>query len=167
MPWLNWSLKLHVRLRTISHLRPPHITHVYVQWIPYSFVWLYLIKCVVHTQSYVDQTQFFFSFFEYFSCFGKCFVSKIFSKIQKFSTLSFGDSLASHASHEAPVTSLHRRFHDSLASETSNHEKYLEISSKILGFCHFWDSFSRLLCEWKSSHQVTQRGSWLIGEWKS
>ena len=23
MPWLNWSLKLHVRLRTISHLIPP------------------------------------------------------------------------------------------------------------------------------------------------
>ena len=28
-----------------------------VQWISYSFMWLYLIKCVVHTQVYVDQTQ--------------------------------------------------------------------------------------------------------------
>ena len=109
----------------------------------------------------------FFSFFEYFSCFGKCFVSKFFSKIQKFSTLSFGDSLASHASHKAPVASLHKRFRDFLSSETSSHEKYLEIFSKILGFCYFRDSFSRLLREWKSNREVTQRGSWLTSEWKS
>ena len=57
MTWLNWSLKLHVRLRTISHLIPTHDTHVYVKRMPYSFVWLYLIKCDVHTQAYVDQTQ--------------------------------------------------------------------------------------------------------------
>ena len=108
--------------------------------------------------------------FEYFYLFlGSFFFFFFFKfqKIKKFYNSVFGNSLASQASCKAPVTSLHRRFHDSLASETSNHEKYLEIFSKILGFCHFWDSFSRLLCEWKSSHQVTQRGSWLIGEWKS
>ena len=50
MTWLNWSLKLHIRLRTISILIPTHITHVYVQGMSYLFVWLYLIKCVSHTQ---------------------------------------------------------------------------------------------------------------------
>ena len=50
MSWLNWSLKLHIRLRTISLLISTHITHVYIQWMPYSFVWLYLIKCVSHAQ---------------------------------------------------------------------------------------------------------------------
>ena len=73
--------------------------------------------------------------------FGKCFVSKIFSKIQKFSTLTFGDSLASHASCEAPVASLLGRFHDSLANETSSCEKHLENFSKLLGFGHFRNYF--------------------------
>ena len=57
MTWLNCSLKLHIRLRSISSLVPTHITHVYVQWMSYSFVWLYLIKCVAHSQLYVDQIQ--------------------------------------------------------------------------------------------------------------
>ena len=35
-----------------------HTHHTfYVQWMPYSFVWLYLIKYVAHAQIYVDQTQ--------------------------------------------------------------------------------------------------------------
>ena len=38
--------------------------------------------------------------------------------------------------------SLHRRFHKSLTGETSSCEKYLEIFSKILGFCHFRDYFA-------------------------
>ena len=59
-----------------------HITHVYVQWMPYSFVWLYLIKYVVHTQSYVDQTQKYFWVF--FVVFGKCSVLKIFRKTKNF-----------------------------------------------------------------------------------
>ena len=78
MSWLNWSLKLHIRLWTISHLVPTHITHVYVQWMLYSFVWLYLFKYGVHTQSYVDQTQKYFWVF--LVVFGKCSVLKIFRK---------------------------------------------------------------------------------------
>ena len=63
MSWLNWSLKLHIRLRTISFLVPTHITHVYVQWMPYS-----LIK---HKK-----------IFECFNCFWKVF---LFWKIPKIS----------------------------------------------------------------------------------
>ena len=44
MTCLNWALKFHIRLRNISYLIPTHITHVYVQEMPYSFVWLYMLK---------------------------------------------------------------------------------------------------------------------------
>ena len=88
--------------------------------------------------------------FEYFSCFWKAFCFKIFHKNPKISTLPFGDSLANHVSHMAPVARLHRSVRDSLASKTFSREKYLEIFSKILGFCHFRNSFSQLLCVWKS-----------------
>ena len=81
MPWLNWSLKLHIRLRTISYLVSTHITHVYVQWMPYSFVWLYSIKWVAHAQSYVDQTQ--KDFWVFLVVFGKCFCFEKIQKIQK------------------------------------------------------------------------------------
>ena len=80
-------------------------------------------------------------FFEYFSCFWKLFLFWKFSEIQKFSTLLFGDSLTSHANRDAPIASLHKRFRDSLVSETSSHEKYLQKLSKIMGFYHFRDYF--------------------------
>ena len=67
MPWLNWSLKLHIRLRTISLLISTHNIQVYIQWMLYSFVWLYLI-----------QTQ---RFFSVLGVFGKYFV---FTKTEKF-----------------------------------------------------------------------------------
>ena len=72
MPWLNWSLKLHIRLKTISSLVPTHITHVYAQWMPYSFVWLYLIKCVFTYSIFVDQTK--KDFWVFYFVFGKSFV---------------------------------------------------------------------------------------------
>ena len=135
MSWLNWSLKFHIRLRIISSLVPIHITHVYVQWMPYSFVWLYLIKCVVHTQSYVDQTQ--KDFLVFLVVFGKCVILKNFKKSKKFYNSIFGDSLASHASRKAPIASLLRSSHNSPASESPSHEKHLENISKFLGFCRF------------------------------
>ena len=140
MSLLNWSLKFHIRLRTISHLISTHITHDYVQWMPYSFMWLYLIKCVVHTQSYVDQTQ--KDFWVFLFVFGKFFFFFFFFKLQKikkFYNSVFGNSLASQASCKAPVTSLLRRFRDSLASEYPSREKHLEKFSKFLGFGHFPD----------------------------
>ena len=67
---MNWSLNLHIRLRTISILIPTHITHVYVQWMSYSFVWLRLIKCVSHTQFLLIKHK---KIFECFNCFWKVF----------------------------------------------------------------------------------------------
>ena len=78
MPWLNWSLKLHIRLRAISLLISTHNTQVYVQCMPYSFVWLYLIKCVFTCSIFVDSnTKIFLSVL---GVFGKYFV---FTKTKK------------------------------------------------------------------------------------
>ena len=79
MPWLNWSLKLHIRLRTISLLISTHNTQVYVQWMPYSFVWLYLLKCVFTCSIFVDSNT--KKFFSVLGFFGKYFV---FTKIENF-----------------------------------------------------------------------------------
>ena len=76
MPWLNWSLKLHIRLRTITLLISTHNTKVYVQWMPYSFVWLYLIKCVFTCSIFLDS-----NIKRFLSVFGKYFV---FTKTEKF-----------------------------------------------------------------------------------
>ena len=79
MPWLNWSLKLHIRLRTISLLISTHNTQVYVQWMSYSFIWLYLIKCVFTCSIFVDSNT--KRFLSVLVVFGKYFV---FTKIEKF-----------------------------------------------------------------------------------
>ena len=133
MSWLNWSLKLYIRLRTT------HITHIYVQRIPYSFLWLYLIKCGVHTQSYVDKTHKYFwvflvvfgNFFFFF------FFLKNFRKSKKYFQLCFRDSLAGHASHEALVASLLRSSRDSLVSESPCRKKHLEFFFEISRFLAF------------------------------
>ena len=79
MPWLNWSLKLHIRLRTISLLISTHNTQVYVQWMPYSFVWLYLLKCVFTCLIFVySNTK---RFLSVLGVFGKYF---IFTKTENF-----------------------------------------------------------------------------------
>ena len=53
-------MKLHIRLRTISFLIFTHNTHVYVQWMSYSVMWLYLIKCVFACSIFADQSQKYF-----------------------------------------------------------------------------------------------------------
>ena len=96
MPWLNWSLKLHIRLRTISLLISTHNTQVYVQWMLYSFVWLYLIKCVFTCSIFADSnTKIFFSVL---GVFGKYFVFTKTEKFQKPGLPCFGDSIADHPS---------------------------------------------------------------------
>ena len=96
MPWLNWSLKLHIRLRIISLLISTHNTQVYVQWMPYSFVWLYLLKCVFTCSIFVDSnTKIFLSVLGVFwkvLCFYKNW------KISKTVLPCFGDSVAGHPS---------------------------------------------------------------------
>ena len=79
MPWLNWSLKLHIRLRTISLLISTHITQVYVQWMPYPFLWLYLLKCVFTCLIFIDSNT--KRFLSVLGVFGKYFV---FTKTEKF-----------------------------------------------------------------------------------
>ena len=78
MSWLNWSLKFHFRLRTISFLIST--TYVYIQWMPYSFVWLYLIKCVFTCSIFVKSNT--KRFLSVLGVFGKYFVWKIW-KFQK------------------------------------------------------------------------------------
>ena len=145
MPWLNWSLKFHIRLRTISLLISTHNTQVYVQWMPYSFVWLYLIKFVFTCSIFNDSnTKWFLSVL---GVFGKYFV---FTKIEKFqkqccpilATLSRVIQVACYSRelvgwfwrlvHEWKVQlrGVHR---DSLASQISSHEKHLANFFKSLG----------------------------------
>ena len=140
MPWLNWSLKLHIRLRTISLLISTHNTQVYVQWISYSFVWLYLIKCVFTCSILVDSNT--KTFLSVLVVFGKYFV---FTKTENFknsvalswqlsrglekshvtvafSWISFGNLFVSGRSSREGYTEI---FTAQLASETSSHEKHL------------------------------------------
>ena len=152
MSWLNWSLKLHSRLRTISLLISTHNTQVYVQWMPYSFVWLYLIKCVFTCSIFIDSNT--KRFFSVLGVFGKYFV---FTKTEKFqkqccpvlATQSRVIQVACYSRElagwfwrlvrEWKVQSwgVHRDFHylahDSLASETSSREKHLANFFKSLG----------------------------------
>ena len=108
MTWLNWSLKLHIRLRTISILVPTHITHVYAQWMSYSFVWLYLFKCFLHTQFLLLKHK---KIFECLNCFWKVFLflQKI-SKISKTVLPCSGDLVIGKPNRMPPVTSLLSRF---------------------------------------------------------
>ena len=147
MPWLNWSLNLHIRLRTISLLISTHNTQVYVQWMPYSFVWLYLIKCVFTCSIFVDSnTKWFLSVL---GIFGKYFVFTKTKKFQKqccpvLATQSWVIQVACYSREiacwfwrlvrEWKVQSrkVHRDFHDSLTGIPSSREKHLENFFTIL-----------------------------------
>ena len=80
MTWLNWLLKLHSSLRTIPHLIH-NTTHKFnVQWIPISFVWLYMFKCdvCVLNHMWIKPKRFLFFLFAfgsdlYHPCFSKFF----------------------------------------------------------------------------------------------
>ena len=95
MSWLNWSLKLHIRLRTTSLLISTHNTQVYVQWMPYSFVWLYLIKCVFTCSIFVDSNT--KRLLSVLVVFGKYFVLQKL-KISKTVLPYFGNLVASKSS---------------------------------------------------------------------
>ena len=96
MPWLNWSLKLHIRLRTISLLISTHNTQVYVLWMPYSFVWLYLLKCVFTCSIFVDSNK--KKIFKCFRRFWKVFCFYKNWKISKLVLPYFGNSVMGHPS---------------------------------------------------------------------
>ena len=125
MPWLNWLLKLHIRLRTISLLISTHNTQVYVQWMPYSFVWLYLIKLCFHMLNLCWFKH--KKIFECFRCFWKVFWFYKKLKISKTVLPCFwGLSCGSSKSH-AIVASSRVDFGDLFASGRSSHEGYTEI----------------------------------------
>ena len=152
MPWLNWSLKFHIKLRTISLLISTHNTQVYVQWMSYLFMWLYLIKCVFTCSIFVNSNT--KRFLSVLGVFGKYFV---FTKTEKFQKqccpVLATQSRVIHVSfysrelarwfwrlvREWKVQSrrVHRDFcgsaRDSLASETSSREKHLSNFFKSLG----------------------------------
>ena len=98
MSWLNWLLKLHIRLRTISLLISTHNTQVYVLWMPYSFVWLYLLKCVFHMLNLCRFKH--KEIFECFRCFWKVFCFYKNWKFSKTVLLCIGNSVAGHPSRE-------------------------------------------------------------------
>ena len=155
MPWLNWSLKLHIRLRTISFLIFTYNTHVYVQWMSYSFMWLYLIKCVFTCLIFVDKSQF---FFECFSCFWKVLC---FYKNSKTTLPCSGDSVTSRTSHMPQSRVHHRDFSwltgDSLAGKCFSRDKDLEYFSKIWNFMLFRGSGWWLVHGWKVQSRGVHR----------
>ena len=151
MPWLNWSLKLHIRLRTISLFISTHNTLVYVQWMPYSFVWLYLLKCVFTCSIFVDSNT--KRLLSVLGVFGKYFVFTKTEKFQKQCCPILATQLrviqVACYSHELACwfwqlvrkwkvksRGVHRDFRgspgDCLAGRPSSHEKYLEKFFKFL-----------------------------------
>ena len=124
MPWLNWSLKLHIRLGTISLLISTHNTQVYVQWMPYSFVWLYLIKCAYTCLVFVNSNI--KRFLSVLVVFGKYF---IFTKTENFknSVALFWRLNRESSKLHATIASSRVDFGDLFASERSNRERYTEI----------------------------------------
>ena len=152
MPWLNWSLKLHIRPKTILLLISTHNTQVYVQWMSYSFVWLYLLKCVFTCSIFVDSNS--KIFLSVLGVFGKYFVfTKTEKKFQKLccpvlATQSRAIQIACYNRELAgwfwrlvrkwkvQSRGVHRDFRgsarDSLAGRPSSREKHLEIFFTIL-----------------------------------
>ena len=131
MSWLNWSLKFHIRLRTISILIPIHITHVYVQWM-----YIHLCDCtwlnVFHILNFCwSNIKIFLSVL---IVFGKSFVFAKISKISKTVVPCSGDLVAGQSSRMPPVASLHRSFLRLTSESTSQSWKRLRKFFKILGF---------------------------------
>ena len=155
MFWLNWSLKLHISLRTISFLISTHITHVYVQWMPYLFVWLYLIKCVFTCSIFVDQTQ---KDLWIFSCFWKVFCFYKNYQIFKNSVALFWWLSCRLVQLYAPVASPHRDFLRLTGRSMSQSQKILRIFFKIWVFFFVSrGSVWRLVCGWKVQSRRVHR----------
>ena len=147
MSWLNWSLKLHIRLRTISFFISTHFTQAYVQWMPYSFVWLYLIKCVFTCSIFVDQTQKDFCYV--LVVFGKSFVfAKNFKNFKNSVALFWWFSRGLIQLH-APVARPHRNFLRLTSRSMSQSRKILRIFFKIWDLNVSRGSVWRLVCEWR------------------
>ena len=133
--------------------------------MPYSFVWLYLIKCVVHTQSYVDQRQ--KDFWVILVIFGKCFLLKIFKKSKNFTTLF----LATHLWIMLVARPQLRAYSKALATPWRMSPPIAKNTYKILQ--NFWvlviftTQFHDLIASGSSSRELTQKLSRLSHGWIS
>ena len=132
MSWLNWSLNLHIRLRTISFLIPTHITRVYVQECH-----IHLCNCtwlnVFHILNFCwSNTKIFLSVLIVFLE-SLLFLQK-FQNFQKTVLPYFGDLVAGQSSRMPPVVSLHRRFSRFTGGSKSLLRKRLRNFFKILDF---------------------------------
>ena len=76
MTWLNWSLKLHCRLRTFPHLICTHNTQVYCSMNAYFICVIVRVQiwCVYSIACRSNPKR----IFEYFICFWKCFYAFVF-----------------------------------------------------------------------------------------
>ena len=121
---MNWSLKLHIRLRIISLLISTHNTQVYVQWMSYSFVFVLVKMCFnILNLCWFKHKK----IFECFRCFWKVFClyknwKNFKNSVALFWWLSRGSSKL-HAS----IVSSHVNFGDLFASEGSSRKGYTKI----------------------------------------
>ena len=141
MPWLNWSLKLHIRLRTISLLISTHNIQVYVQWMPCSMNAIFICVIVFDKMCFhmLNLCRFKHKkIFECFSCFWKVFCSYKKLKISKTVLPCFGDSVAGQTS-RMPQSQAHR----SVLATCSRVEGPVSRGTQRFS----WLS-SRLPCEW-------------------
>ena len=158
MTCLNWSLKLQIRLRTISIL-VPHTSHMFML----NECLIHLCDCtclnVFHMLNFCwSNTKIFFSVL---IVFGKSFVFAKISKISKTVLPYSGDSVASQTSRMPPIASLHRSFCDSLAGQCFSREKDLE-NFQNSGFLKVHATkFGDLFVSGSSSHEVIQKFSQL------
>ena len=123
-----------------------HIAHVYVQWMSYSFMWLYLIKCVFTCSISIDQPQ---KEFWVFSCFWKVFC--FYKNCQNFKnsvTLFWRLSRGLIQSY-VPVMSPHINFSWLTGGSMSQSRKILSIFFKIWVFNVSCDSVWRLVRGWR------------------
>ena len=100
-----------------------HNTQAYIQWMPYSFVWLYLIKFVFTCSIFVDSNT--KRFLSVLVVFGKYFVLTK-TKNFKNSVALFWRLSRSDKSH-ATIASSRVNFCDLFTSGRSYHEGYIEI----------------------------------------
>ena len=146
MSWLNWSLKLHIRLRTISLMISIHITQVLL-----NECHIYLCDCTwlnvfSHTQSLLIKHK---KICDFLGVFGKYFV---FTKIIKFSKTVLpcsGDSVVGWSSRMSQSRAYTEIFCDSLEGQCPSLEKYLEYFSKFGFFFVSRGLVWRLVCGWK------------------
>ena len=128
MAWLNWSLKLHIWLRTISllistRIHMPMFNECHIHLC--DCTWLNVFS---HAQSLLIKHK---NIFECFSCFWKifCFYKNV--KNFKNSVALFWRLSRGLIQLHVPVAIPHRDFRNSLASQCHSRKKYLEYFSKF------------------------------------